>query len=81
MLSWPPSRVRKLGARTVTDFEIEGFGQDWLLTPTSRASRRWCRSNMSDEVPMAGESYVVQEPLMLSIIEKFMDRKTGWFRF
>ena len=64
----------------MADFEIQGFGNDWLLTPTSRASRRWCRSNMSDEVPMTGEGYVVQEHLMLSILEQFMDRKSGWFR-
>ena len=65
----------------MADFEIKGAGEGWLLTPTSRASRAWCQSNLANEVRESGDGYVVEEHLMLQIIEQFMDRKTEWFGF
>ncbi len=63
----------------MADLEIKGIGEGWLLTPTSRASRAWCRSNLADEVRKSRDGYVVEEQLMFQIIEQFMDRKPGWF--
>ncbi len=71
----------RTGDRIVADFEIKGFGEGYLLLPASRASRAWCQSNLSDDVPMSGDGYVVEEQLMLLIIDRFMERKPGWFRF
>ena len=63
----------------MADFEIKGIEAGWLLTPTTRASRIWCQSNLPEEVCRIGDGYVVEEELMLQIIERFMNRKTGWF--
>ena len=65
----------------MADFEIKGIGEGWLLTPTTRASRLWCQSNLAHEVRKSGNSYVVGEQVMLQIIEQFIDRKTGWFGY
>ena len=65
----------------MSDFDIKGFGEDWLLTPTSRASRVWCQSKLADEVRKSGDGYVVEDQLMLQIIEEFMERKPNWFAF
>ena len=63
----------------MADFEIKGTGEGWLLTPTSRASRAWCQSNLANEVRKSGDGYMVEEHLMLRIIEQFMDRQPEWF--
>ncbi len=64
--------------------EACGRTEDWvsaLLTPTTRASRLWCQSNLAHEVRKSGDGYVMEEQLMFQVIEQFMDRKTGWFGY
>ena len=63
----------------MADFEIKGFGDDWLLIPTSRASQAWCRSNMTEDLPRSGEGYVVKEQRLLLILDQFMEKREGWF--
>ena len=38
----------------MADFEIKGFEEGWLLTPTIGASRLWCQSNLEHEVRKSG---------------------------
>ena len=73
--------MRTIGDRIVADFEIKEFGEGWLLTPTSHASRAWCQSNLADEFWKSGDSYVMEQQLMLQIIDQFMERKSNWFGF
>jgi hypothetical protein len=64
--------------RVMADFEIKRIGESWLLTPTTRASRLWCQSNLAHEDRKPGDGYVLEEQLMRQIIEQFMARTTGW---
>jgi hypothetical protein len=65
----------------MADFEIKGFEDAWLLTPTSRVSRLWCRSNLSDVVRRAGDGYVLEEQVMLQVLEQFSARNVKWRGF
>ncbi len=64
----------------MSDWEIKDFGQTWLLTPTSRAARTWCRFNIPDKIPMSGESYLMHEQFMLEVIEQFADQRLTWIK-
>ena len=67
--------------RSVADFEIKVIEEGWLLTPTTRAARLWCKSHLTAEAHKAGDGYMLEEQHLLKVIEQFMDRKTGWFRY
>ena len=65
----------------MTDFDGKSFGEDWLLTPTNRAARAWCQSNLTEEFRKAGDGYVVTEQRLLMILDEYGERKTNWFGF
>lgn len=68
----------------MAEFEIKGFEDAWLLTPTSRASRMWCKSNLADVVRRVGDGYVLEEQVMLQVLEQFsvrnVKRRGFWAR-
>ena len=61
----------------MVDFEFEGIGEDWVLTPTSQSSRAWCQSHLTNEVRTSGDGYVMNLQLAVLIIEKFIKRKSN----
>ena len=63
------------------DFDIEAFGRDWLLTPTNRVARSWCKSNLTDHHRRVIDGYVVDEARLLLIIEDFGEGKPRLFGF
>ena len=62
----------------MSDFDIKVFGESWLLTPTNRASRAWCQSNLGEGVRKSGDGYVVEKEHLPLIIEEFMKSKSKW---
>jgi len=65
----------------MADFDIKAHGKEWLLTPTNRVARTWCKSNLSEELRQVGDGYVVDEARLLLIIEDFGERKPNLFGF
>lgn len=63
------------------DFDVKAFGKEWLLTPTNRVARSWCKSNLTDDYQKVGHGYVVDEARLLLIIEDFGERKPKLFGF
>ena len=62
----------------MADFEIKGIGESWLLTPTTRASRLWCQSNLAHEVRKSGDGYVLEEQLCSrSLNNSWLEQRDG----
>ena len=76
-----PLRSRRLRSQVMSDFDIKAHGEDWLLTPSNRAARTWCRSNLAEGVGKSGDGYVVKQEHLLLIIDELMESKSKWFGF